>query len=102
VFFEHNVAAPVVTLHVDYLAPARLADVLEVTARLFKSEAAKLEFAYEIRPEGQDRLLVTGSTVQVFTTPTGELLLAWPPFMVERLKAWEPLWIQPPHHRPSR
>jgi acyl-CoA thioester hydrolase len=102
VFFKHNVAAPLVELHVDYLAPARLSDVLEVTARLFKSEAAKLEFAYEIRSQGEARLLVTGNTVQVFTTPSGELLLSWPPFMVERLKAWEPLWKQPPAHRPSR
>jgi acyl-CoA thioester hydrolase len=95
VFFEHDVPAPIVQLHVDYRMPARMADVLEVTARLLKSEAAKLEFDYEVRRQGEDTLLATGSTTQVFTNRAGELLLTWPPFMLERLKAWEPLWIHP-------
>jgi acyl-CoA thioester hydrolase len=94
-FINESLAVPVVQLHADYFAPARLSDVLEVSARLFKSEAAKLNFHYEIRRESDGTLLVTGNTVQVFTKPTGELLLTWPAFMVERLKAWEPLWIQP-------
>ena len=94
-FIEHNVAVPVVQLHVDYFAPARLSDVLEVNARLFKSDAAKLNFSYEIRRQGEETVLATGSTVQVFTTPAGELLLTWLPFMLERLNAWEPLWKQP-------
>ena len=91
-FIEHNVAVPVVQLHVDYFAPARLADTLEVKARLLKSEAAKLIFEYEIRREGQQPLLASGTTVQVFTNFKGELLLTWPLFMQERLKEWEPLW----------
>jgi acyl-CoA thioester hydrolase len=95
VFFQQNVAAPVVRLEVDYLAPARLADELEVIARLLKTEAARLEFDYEIRRVGEERLLVCGRSVQVFTSPAGELLLAWPPFMIERLRSWEPLWKQP-------
>jgi acyl-CoA thioester hydrolase len=94
-FIEHNVAVPVVQLHVDYFAPAHLSDVLEVNARLFKSEAAKLNFSYEIRRQGEETVLATGSTVQVFTTPAGKLLLTWSPFMLERLNAWEPLWKQP-------
>jgi acyl-CoA thioester hydrolase len=91
-FLKHNVAVPVVQLHLDYFAPACLSDVLEISARLFKSEAAKLLFAYEVRRQGEATVLATGSTVQVFTTPAGKLLLTWPSFMVERLKAWEPLW----------
>ena len=96
VFLEHNVAVPVVQLQVDYFVPARLADTLEVKARLLKSEAAKLIFEYEIRREGQAPLLASGSTVQVFTNDKGQLLLTWPLFMQERLKAWEPLWKHPP------
>jgi acyl-CoA thioester hydrolase len=94
-FIEHHTSVPVIHLQVDYLAPARLEDTLEVTARLFKSEAAKLEFAYEIRRKGEPALLATGSTIQVFTTPTGDLLLTWPEFMHDIIKAWEPLWKQP-------
>ncbi len=95
VFIEQNIAVPVVQLHVDYFAPGRVSDVLEVTTRLLKSEAAKLHFYYEVRRENEEPLLASGTTVQVFTTPSGELLLSWPGFMQERLKAWEPLWRQP-------
>jgi acyl-CoA thioester hydrolase len=95
VFLEHHLAAPVVQLSVNYLAPARMNDVLAVTARLFRSEAAKLEFAYEIRRSGEDLVLATGSTVQAFTTLDGELILQPPPLLVERYRQWESLWIRP-------
>lgn len=95
VFFAHDVPAPVVELRIDYVAPARMADTLEITARLLKSEAAKLEFEYEVRRRADRALLATGATVQVFTNPEGELLLTWPAFMLERLEAWKPLWRQP-------
>jgi acyl-CoA thioester hydrolase len=95
VFLEHQVPVPVVQLELNYFAPARLADVLEVTTRLLKSETPKLVFEYDIRREGQEWLLASGRTVQVFATPAGELILAWPPFMRERLAAWEPLWKHP-------
>lgn len=94
-FIEHHLAVPVIHLHVDYFAPARLSDTLEVTARLFKSDAARLDFEYEVRRKGAAALLATGGTSQVFTTPAGELLLTWPKFMLERLTAWEPLWKLP-------
>ena len=85
--------APVVNLWVDYLAPVRLTDPVDVVARLFRSEGAKLEFGYEIRCDG--RLLAEGGTVQVFTSPDGTLCLAPPPFLRELYRTWEPLWIRP-------
>lgn len=95
VFLEHGVAAPVVQLELDFLAPARLQDVLEVTTRFFKSDCPKLEFAYAIRRVGEDSVLATGSTVQVFTTFDGELLPQWPPLMIERYRLWEGQWLLP-------
>lgn len=94
-FFANNTPAPVAQLHLDYLAPARLTDTLLVTARLFKSEAAKLEFECEIRRQSDGGLLAFGATLQVFTNVQGELLLIMPPFMNERYRAWEKLWKQP-------
>jgi acyl-CoA thioester hydrolase len=93
VFRQHQVAAPVVNLWIEYKQPARLQDVLTVTARLLKPEAAKFEFQYEVRCG--ERLLAVGGTTQVFTTPGGELLLTPPPFIQELYRQWEPLWTQP-------
>jgi acyl-CoA thioester hydrolase len=95
VFLEQHVAVPVIHLELDFLAPANMTDTLAVTARLFKSDSARLDYAYEIRREGEPALLAAGCTSQVFTTPAGELILNWPPFMLERLRVWESLWQQP-------
>jgi len=94
-FIDHSVAVPVVQLHVDYLSPARLRDRLLVVTRLFQSESAKLEFQYVIRSEESGEALAKGSTLQVFTNFDGELILQWPPFMLDRYAQWESLWIQP-------
>jgi len=94
-FIEQRIAVPVIRMDVNYFAPARLADTVIVSARLLKSESARLDFEYEIRREGESALLASGSTTQVFTTPDGELILNWPPFMIELLKSWEPLWKLP-------
>jgi len=94
-FMEQRIGVPVIRLQLDFLAPARLPDMLEVTARLLKSESARLDFDYEIRRAGDGALLATGSSSQVFTTAAGELLLNWPPFMLELFKTWEPLWRLP-------
>lgn len=101
VFFEHNIPAPIVQLRVEYIASARMHDVLDVTARLYKTDAPRLEFEYEVRRASDAALLATGATVQVFTTPTGELLLAWPEFMRARLKLWQSLWKTPSPSQPS-
>jgi acyl-CoA thioester hydrolase len=95
VFAEHGQAAPIVELALNYLAPARMNDALAVTVRLFQSPAAKLEFAYEIRRSGDGLLLVTGHTVQAFTTLEGELLLQRPAWLADRYRQWEALWTRP-------
>lgn len=95
VFLEHGVAIPVVHLAIDYLAPARMDEVLAVTARLLKPDFARLDFEYEVRRAADGTLLARAETRQALTTPQGELLLGWPDFMVERLKSWETQW-QPP------
>ena len=94
-FIEQRLAIPVIHLEVNFLAPAKLPDTLIVTTRLLKSESARLDFDYEVRRAAGGVLLATGSTSQVFTTPAGELILTWPPFMLERLKSWESLWKLP-------
>lgn len=92
-FLEHQIAIPIIHLDLEYLAPARLQDSLEVTTRLLKSESARLDFEYRIHRQSDQLLLAVGNTSQVFTSPSGELLLCWPEFMIERLNEWESLWI---------
>ena len=92
VFIQHNIAVPVVNLWIDYKLPAHLDDTLRVTARLYQSASAKIEFIYEVFRG--DALLATGGTVQVFTTPDGEMLLATPPFVQELYRQWENQWIR--------
>jgi acyl-CoA thioester hydrolase len=94
-FIEQRVAVPVIRLELNFFAPARLADTLVVITRLLKSDSARLDFNYEIRRETGDTLLATGNTSQVFTTLAGELILNWPPFMLERIESWKTLWKLP-------
>ena len=91
----NRVGLPVIHMRIDYLSPARLMDEIEIKARLLRSEAARLDFDYEICRSGEEPLLACGSTSQVFATPEGELMLAWPDFMKEPLKQWEALWVEP-------
>lgn len=95
VFMEHDLAAPVVQAWADYLSPARMGDLLDATARFYRPESVRMEFGYEIRLQSDGRLIATGGTVQVLTTPAGQLALAWPPFMKELFLQLEPLWINP-------
>lgn len=80
--------APVVHAEVDYFAPARFEDVLEVRARLYPDRGARINFSYRIAgPRGEK--LATGRTVQVFTEPDGSLVFTRPRFFQEFLDRWE-------------
>jgi acyl-CoA thioester hydrolase len=80
--------APVVHAEVDYFAPARFDDLLEVRARLYPDRGARINFSYRITdPRGEK--LATGRTVQVFTEPDGSLVFTRPRFYQEFLDRWE-------------
>jgi acyl-CoA thioester hydrolase len=49
-----------------YIYPARYDDEIVVRTTVARSTTRLLEFAYEIRDSGTDRLLATGSTTHVF------------------------------------
>lgn len=94
-FQERGLAVPLIRLELDFLAPARLPDQLEVTTRLLKSDSARLDFDYEIRRVADGLPVAKGATSQVFTTFDGELILNWPPFMQALIASWEDLWQRP-------
>lgn len=84
--------APLIHVSVDYLAPALDHDLLEVAARLLKSEAAKIEFQYLVHRAADRQLLARGASVQVLTNLDGTLVLRPPPLVVECYRRWEGLW----------
>lgn len=53
---------PVVEAHCDYKAPARYDDVLVVTVWVAELKRASIRFEYEVRRDGEPRVLATGHT----------------------------------------
>ena len=83
-----GLVAPIVHVSCDFLAPAHFDEEIEVVARLYERESAKMEFYYEVRSLETQALLATGRTVQVFADPQGDLLLTMPPFMLDFYGRW--------------
>jgi len=76
-----GLSAPIVHVSCDFLAPAGFDEELEISARLYERESAKIEFYYEVRRVADSALLVVGRTVQAFADHEGDLLLTLPQFM---------------------
>ena len=85
---EAGVAAPLVHVSCDFLAPARFDDELEVVARLYERESAKLDFCFEVRRPADGVLLATGRSVQAFAEFDGSLLLTVPQFVRDFYARW--------------
>lgn len=62
---------PVIDAAARYLRPARYDDVLEVRTRLARLGGARVEFDYEVRRQGEEPLLATGSTAHAAVDPDG-------------------------------
>lgn len=75
---------PVIHAEVDYQAPAKYDDLLEVTAFVKEQRGVRLEIACEVRRKGEEKLLVSGYTRHCFVStknfrpvpPPEELLAA--------------------------
>lgn len=87
-FLAHEFFAPLVDLKLQYKAPARYGDKLDVKATMHWSEVPKLVTSYEIRRAKDGALLATGETTQVLTTRKGELVLNFPPFFAGVRERW--------------
>ncbi len=60
---KENIFLAVVDAHCKYRAPARFDDLLVIKTWLSKMKYARVEFCYEIRREGEEKLIAEGSTV---------------------------------------
>lgn len=86
---DEGYLAPVVDLKIQYKAPARYGDKLDVTAVMQPTEVPKLVMTYEVRRAADGRLLAAAETTQVFTTPEGELALNFPAFLTRIRERWQ-------------
>ena len=78
---EEAVVAPIVQMHIDYLAPLHFDEMMTIETTLHWSDALKINFSYMIL--GDDgRFVVRAFTVQLFTDPQGDVLLV-PPDWIE-------------------
>ena len=86
-FYHHKILIPVRQFHVDYLASLTYPNTYEVKARLFYSEAARLNYDFTIFDE-QKKIMARGYSVQLMVDENKNLLFEWPPFTREFLTAW--------------
>ncbi len=84
---KESVAAPIVQMHIDYLAPLHFDEKMTIETTLHWSDALKLNFSYMIFGE-DGRLAVRAYTVQLFTYPQGEILLVPPEWIEEFRQKW--------------
>jgi acyl-CoA thioester hydrolase len=78
---------PVKRMRVDYEAPLRFNQECRITAALFWSDAARLNFEYAIS-DMEDTIVTRGCTVQLFVTLAGDLCYAKPDFYEAFCAKW--------------
>lgn len=76
--------APVVTLELKFIRPARFGEELRVRTTLRRTETATLEFACDVFGE-DGKLSASGRTVHALTDKDGVLQYALPQVIAERL-----------------
>ena len=86
--FDKGFLAPLVKLHFDFYEPLTFPESFKVKARAIWSEASRMNFEYEIR-NLEDKLIVTGYSVQLITDLNFDLQLITPPFLEEFRNQWE-------------
>ncbi len=86
--YRHRVMIPIVQVRCDFKKPLVYGDTAVVETRFVNSDAAKILFEYTIYRASDNEVMATGSSMQVFLTPEGELLLTAPEFFT----GWKKLW----------
>ncbi|GAB4335764.1 MAG: acyl-CoA thioesterase [Desulfobulbaceae bacterium] len=86
-FMEHRLAAPIVRLHIDYLAPLTFDERITIEATLHWCTALRLNFEFNVFRESGEQA-AAGSTVQVLTDLDGTLLFVAPDWIEEFRQRW--------------
>lgn len=80
---EAGIHLPVSDAHVQYRSPARFDDLLLVHAWVEEVRPVRVTFGYELRRDGDERLIATGKTVLVCVDATTMRPMRLPPWAVE-------------------
>jgi len=88
-FVVAGLLTPVVHVSCDYVRPAGFLDELEVVGRIYKQEAAKLHYYFEVHRPSDQVLLATGQTIHAFTRLDGSLCLTLPDPMRQWYRTWD-------------
>lgn len=88
-FVDHECFAPLVELTFHYKKPIRYGMRPRVDIIYRPTEAAKIEFDYEIHDTENDEILATGHSLQVFMDLNYQLMWDNPDFYNEWKKRWD-------------
>ena len=95
-FFKHGVLLPVRQMHLDYLAPLTYGHTYEVKARLFYTDAVRLNVDFTILDE-KKTVMARGYSVQLLTgKDTQQVLFERPAFYEKICQAWKQGTLQRP------
>ncbi len=86
-FIRHRNPVPIRQINIEYIEPLFFEDDIEIEAILHWSEAARINFEYIIRKNGNS--VCVGYTVQLMLDENLELLLAPPPFYLDFMEKWK-------------
>ena len=81
--FKAGYYAPVFDMKMRFMEPARVDDVLEVECTYHPSVGAKLCFDYTVRRKEDSSVILTASSVQLFTSVCGEFEPSEPEFFAQ-------------------
>jgi len=79
---DKHIHMPVVEAFVQYVKPARLDDLLEVSSRVSERKRASFTFSYEIRNEAKE-LVATGFTRHACWDPSTSKMIPLPDWLKE-------------------
>jgi acyl-CoA thioester hydrolase len=88
---RRNMDFHTVRVELDFMAPARFDEVIEVHARVAKIGRSSLTFVMEIYLQGTDHLLVKGSLVWVHTDQDAHKSAPLPSGLLEMIRGHEAL-----------
>jgi len=86
--YENRMLAPILQMHIEYHQPLRLAEKFQITAELFWSESARMNFQYRIVSE-KGSLSASAYTVQLLTNEKLEVQLYRPQLLAEFCEKWK-------------